>query len=127
MNLPDRLHVHGNALHCGDGEPGTLIAWVFANYSRELAPADLDATQKALAARLAACWNFCHGFDTDTLIAGPQMEELVGDYSGGATKDLLAACKAALSKLERTPLDKVSVAADMLREAIARAEGRETP
>lgn len=37
--------------------------------------------------------------------------------------DLHAACEAALVKFNGTPLDKVSVAADMLREAIAAAEG----
>lgn len=40
-----------------------------------------------------------------------------------AHDELLAACEAALLKLSRTPLDKVSVAADMLRAAIAKAKG----
>lgn len=40
-----------------------------------------------------------------------------------AAPDLLAACKAALLKFNHNPLDKVSVAGDMLREAIAKAEG----
>lgn len=40
-----------------------------------------------------------------------------------AAPDLLAACEAALVKFRATPLDKVSVAADMLRDAIAKARG----
>ena len=37
--------------------------------------------------------------------------------------DLLAACEAMLLKLNRSPVDKVSVAADMARAAIAKAKG----
>lgn len=40
-----------------------------------------------------------------------------------AAPDLLAACKAALLKFKHSPLDRASVAADMLREAVAKAEG----
>lgn len=42
-----------------------------------------------------------------------------------AAPDLLLACKAALAKLNHAPLDKISVAADMLRAAIAKAEGEQ--
>lgn len=38
-----------------------------------------------------------------------------------AAPDLLAACKAMLAKFDHSPLDKVSVAADMARAAIAKA------
>lgn len=41
-----------------------------------------------------------------------------------AAPDLLAACKAAIVKFKHTPLDRISVAADMLRDAIAKAEGK---
>ncbi len=57
----------------------------------------------------------------------------IADYYGveikhcalhAAAPDLLAACKAALLKFNHSPLDKMSVAADMIRAAVAKAEGR---
>ncbi len=42
-----------------------------------------------------------------------------------ASADLLAACEAAMIKFARNPLDKVSVAADMIRAAIAK--GKQSP
>lgn len=40
--------------------------------------------------------------------------------------ELLKACEAALVKFNSTPLDKVSVAADMLRAAIAKVKGNQS-
>lgn len=42
-----------------------------------------------------------------------------------AAPDLLLACKAALLKFKHSPLDKISEAADMLRNAIAKATAKE--
>ena len=44
-----------------------------------------------------------------------------------AAPELLAACEAALLKFNHSPLDKVSVAGDMLRAAIAKARGQSQP
>lgn len=41
-----------------------------------------------------------------------------------AAPELLAACKAALIKLKANPLDRISVAHNMVADAIAKAEGR---
>ncbi len=57
--------------------------------------------------------------------AGPEPAPGNGDRARlkSINADLLAACEAALVVLCRRPLDKVSIAADMLRAAIKRAKG----